>query len=239
MTVSEPRWDAMGISERAPRKAPSLAEQAYETLREWIVAGDLAPAIPLSENDLARRFSISRSPLREAIRRLQDEELLEPSGPRGFSVPPLSVQLVRDVYGVRRALETAAAESATDIPSDEVVAMRARLTEQAAEIRRGNLAPFTEGDFDFHDLFVSHCGNRLLIAQLHRLRGSIRRIMTYAGQFAGHTEASLREHEVILAAIEAGDTVSLRAAVDGHLRGVTNRLVATLETPAGEAREGR
>lgn len=229
MTLPGPRWDTLGLDEQIPRRAPSLAEQAYVTLREWIVAGDLAPAVPLSENDLARRFAISRSPLREAIRRLQDEKLLEPSGPRGFSVPPLSVQLVRDVYGVRRALETAAAEAATAIPADEVTAMRARLTDQAAAIGRGDLAPFTEGDFDFHDLFVAHCGNRLLIGHLHRLRGNIRRIMTYAGQFPGHTEASLREHEVILAAIEAGDTLVLRAAVDAHLRGVTERLAATLE----------
>lgn len=230
MTLPGPRWDALGIGDRAPRRAPSLAEQAYEALREWIVAGDLAPAVPLSENDLARRFAISRSPLREAIRRLQDEELLEPSGPRGFSVPPLSVQLVRDVYGVRRALETAAAEAATEIPAGEITAMRSRLTEQAAAIGRGDLAPFTEGDFDFHDLFVAHCGNRMLIGHLHRLRGNIRRIMTYAGQFPGHTEASLREHEIILAAIEAGDGLVMRAAVDAHLRGVTERLVETLET---------
>ncbi|MFC4948132.1 GntR family transcriptional regulator [Pseudonocardia sp. GCM10023141] len=229
MSVSEPRWDSMGISERAPKRAPSLAEQAYETLREWIVAGDLAPAAPLSENDLARRFSISRSPLREAIRRLQDEKLLEPSGPRGFSVPPLGVELVRDVYGVRRALETAAAETADAIPPGEVGAMRDRLTMQAAEIRKGNLGPFNDGDFDFHDLYVAHCGNRLLIGHLHRLRGNIRRIIAYAGQFQGHTEASLEEHLVIMSAVEAGDTAVLRSAVDSHIRGVTDRLVATFE----------
>lgn len=229
MSLSEPRWDAMGLDERAPRRAPSLAEQVYDTLREWIVAGDLAPSTPLSENDLARRFSISRSPLREAIRRLQDEKLLEPSGPRGFSVPPLSVQLVRDVYGVRRALEAAAAEAATSIPDDEVQAMRARLTEQGKEISRGNLAPFNEGDFDFHDLFVGHCGNQLLIGHLFRLRGNIRRIMAYAGQFQGHTETSHAEHEAILAAIESGEPSAVRAQVDRHLRGVTERLVATLE----------
>jgi DNA-binding GntR family transcriptional regulator len=230
MSVPEPRWDAMGVDERTPKRGPSLAEQTYETLREWIVSGALPPATPLSENDLARRFSTSRSPLREAIRRLQDEKLLEPSGPRGFSVPPLGVQLVRDVYGVRRALETAAAETAHDIPQDEIAAMRTRLSSQAEEVARGNLTPFSEGDFDFHDLFVAHCGNQLLIGHLHRLRGNIRRIMTYAGQFQEHTEASLAEHLVIMAAVESADTARLRDAVDAHIRGVTERLVATFET---------
>lgn len=233
MSASVPPWDSPGFGDHAPKRAPSLAEQAYETLKQWVVAGDLTPGVPLSENDLARRFAISRSPLREAVRRLQDEGLLEPSGPRGFSVPPLSVELVRDVYGVRRALERAAAETAVAIPQDEVEAMRARLDEQVAEVRRGNLAPFNENDFAFHDLFVAHCGNRLLIAHLHRLRGNLQRIMTYAGQFQEHTEASCAEHLEIMAAIEAGDTGRLRDAVDVHVRGVTERLVATLRARTG------
>jgi DNA-binding GntR family transcriptional regulator len=178
---------------------------------------------------LARRFSISRSPLREAIRRLQDEGLLEPSGPRGFSVPALNVDLVRDVYGVRRALETAAAETAHNIPRRDIVAMRARLSGLVEDVRRGELAPFNESDFDFHDLFVANCGNRLLISHLHRLRGNIKRIMNYAGQFQAHTEASCEEHLVIMSAVEAGDTAELRQAVDLHVRGVTERLIRTLQ----------
>jgi GntR family transcriptional regulator, rspAB operon transcriptional repressor len=229
VSVPVPSWDAMGVGEKAPKRAPSLAEQAYETLQQWIIAGDLAPATLLSENDLARRFAISRSPLREAIRRLQEEGLLEPSGPRGFSVPPLSVELVRDVYGVRRALETAAAETAVDIPQAEIAAMRARLTELVEGVHRGDLAPFSESDFDFHDLFVLHCGNRLLIDRLHRLRGHIRRIMNYAGRFQAHTEASCAEHLAIMDAVEARNTAELRRTVDVHVRGVTERLVASLK----------
>jgi DNA-binding GntR family transcriptional regulator len=229
MSAPSPRWDALQVDEKAPKRAPSLAEQAYESLKGWIVAGDLPPATPLSENDLARRFSTSRSPLREAIRRLQDEGLLEPSGPRGFSVPPLSVQLVRDVYGVRRALETAAAETATDIPRAELAAMRRRMPGLVDAIRRGDLAPFNETDFAFHELFIAHCGNRLLIQQLQRLRGNIRRIINYAGEFQEHTEVSCEEHLAILAAMEAGDTGELRRTVDVHVRGVTERIVATLQ----------
>lgn len=233
MPASVPAWESLDLSGRAPRKAPSLADQAYEALKQWVVDGDLPAGVPLSENDLARRFSISRSPLREAVRRLQDEGLLEPSGPRGFSVPPLSVELVREVYGVRRALETAAAETAVAIPPADIRSMRERLDDQVARARQGDFAPFNENDFAFHDLFVASCGNRLLISHLHRLRGSLQRIINYAGRFEAHTMASCDEHLAIMAAMEAGSTAELRHTVDVHIRGVTERLVATFEANGG------
>ncbi|AEA24460.1 MULTISPECIES: GntR family transcriptional regulator [Pseudonocardia] len=233
MPASVPAWESLDLSGRAPRKAPSLADQAYEALKQWVVDGDLPAGVPLSENDLARRFSISRSPLREAVRRLQDEGLLEPSGPRGFSVPPLSVELVREVYGVRRALETAAAETAVAIPPADIRSMRERLDDQVARARQGDFAPFNENDFAFHDLFVANCGNRLLISHLHRLRGSLQRIINYAGRFEAHTMASCDEHLAIMAAMEAGSTAELRHTVDVHIRGVTERLVATFEANGG------
>ncbi|GAA4884286.1 GntR family transcriptional regulator [Pseudonocardia benzenivorans] len=233
MPASVPAWESLDLSGRAPRKAPSLADQAYEALKQWVVDGDLPAGVPLSENDLARRFSISRSPLREAVRRLQDEGLLEPSGPRGFSVPPLSVELVREVYGVRRALETAAAETAVAIQPADIRSMRERLDDQVARARQGDFAPFNENDFAFHDLFVANCGNRLLISHLHRLRGSLQRIINYAGRFEAHTMASCDEHLAIMAAMEAGSTAELRHTVDVHIRGVTERLVATFEANGG------
>ncbi|MGW0085266.1 GntR family transcriptional regulator [Streptomyces sp. NPDC003393] len=231
MNTPGPQWETLDVDARAPKRAPSLSEQAYESLKLWIVDGDLPPAAPLSENDLARRFSMSRSPLREAIRRLQDEGLLEPSGPRGFTVPPISVDLVRDVYGVRRALETAAAQTASGIPRAEVQAMRERMPGLIAAARRGNLTPFNESDFAFHDLFIAHCGNRLLISHLNRLRGSIQRIINYAGRFQEHTEASYEEHLAILEAIESGHTDELRRTVDAHIAAVTQRLIVTLQAP--------
>jgi GntR family transcriptional regulator, rspAB operon transcriptional repressor len=228
MTERVARWEAMRVEESAPKRAPSLAEQTYDALKQWIVDGSLEPSTVLSENDLARRFSISRSPLREAIRRLQDEGLLDASGPRGFSVPALSVDLVAQVYGVRRALEIAAAETAEDIPAADLDAMRARMQTIGDALKRGDAQPFNEADFAFHDLWVLNCGNPLLITHLLRLRGHIQRIINFAGQFQRHTDLAFAEHEVILDAMEAGDNTALRKAVDLHISGVTERLIEEL-----------
>jgi DNA-binding FadR family transcriptional regulator len=99
-------------------------------------------------------------------------------------------------------------------------------------LRQGDAGPFNETDFEFHDLWVLNCGNPLLITHLLRLRGHIQRIINFAGQFQNHTELALAEHYVILDAMEAGDNVALRRAVDVHISSVTERLIEKLEQAA-------
>ncbi len=231
MVQDSPRWGSISVEENAPQRAPSLAEQTYQTLKRWIVEGDLEPGVALSENDLSRRFSISRSPLREAIRRLQEDGLLNASGPRGFTVPDLSVDLIRQVYGVRLALESAAAASAS-IPESEVKAAGAKLRELGKEVKAGKFDNFTRSDFEFHDLFVQNCGNPMLVDHVDRIRGHVRRIANFAGQLAEHSRASYAEHVIIHEAMKTGDNLALRDAVEGHIKGVTERLVLQLEARA-------
>jgi DNA-binding GntR family transcriptional regulator len=217
------------ILDGAPQRAPSLAEQAYDTLRRLIISGDLNAGMTLSENEFAKKFSISRSPLREAIRRLQEEGLLDASGPRGFRVPPLTADLVRQVYGVRAALECAAAASADVSPAD-IVAMRAKMALIRADLDRGVTQSFTDSDFEFHDLFIVNCGNDMLIKQIRRVRNNVARIITFADRFAEHIELSYTEHLVILDALEAHDHEKARAAVQSHVSNVTTRLMGQIES---------
>ncbi len=219
--------DALIVND-ALRRAPSLAEQAYDTLRRLIIRGDLNAGMTLSENEFAKRFSISRSPLREAIRRLQEEGLLDASGPRGFRVPPITTELVRQVYGVRLALEAAAAEEAV-VPAEEIAAARAKLALIRADLDNGDTRSFTESDFEFHDVFISNCGNPLLIKQIARLRNNIARIVTYADQFTEHIEMSYAEHVEILDALTTGDHQSARKAVASHVGNVTNRVITQIQ----------
>lgn len=226
--MTEPRWATMNLDASLPRRAPSLAEQSYDVLKSWVVNGDLEPATVLSENDLSRRLDISRSPLREAIRALQDEGLLEPSGPRGFRVPPLDVDLIQQVYGVRLALESAAAANCGPIPDAELAEAEAQLTRIEAAMATGDLEPFNTSDFDFHDLFISRCGNPLLIKHIHRLRGNVQRIINFAGHLPRHTEVSFREHQVMFEAMQCHDPAALQDAVVAHITGVRERLIARL-----------
>ncbi|OPX13273.1 hypothetical protein B1790_00985 [Mycobacterium sp. AT1] len=220
------------ILEGAPQRAPSLAEQAYDTLRKLIISGDLNAGMTLSENEFAKKFSISRSPLREAIRRLQEEGLLDASGPRGFRVPPLTADLVRQVYGVRLALECAAAHNAVVAPAD-IAAMRAKMASIRSDLDRGVTKSFTDSDFEFHDLFIVNCGNDMLIKQIRRLRNNVARIITFADRFTEHIELSYDEHVKILDALADRDHDEARAAVHTHVSNVTTRLMSHIESRTG------
>ena len=211
-----------------PVRAASLAEQAYATLKKWILSGQIEADAVLSENELARRLSISRSPLREAIRKLQDEGLLAASGPRGFGIPPISLDLIDQVYGVRLALETEAAAHAKSIPAADLSRMRSFMEEIRPEVMAGRPQRFTDVDFAFHDLFVRNCGNPLLISYIERLRGNIQRILVYSGQLEDHSIRSFEEHMEILEAMEAQDPARIEKTVRRHIEGVRDRLHGSL-----------
>jgi DNA-binding GntR family transcriptional regulator len=216
-------------AQELPVRSPSLAEQAYVTLKKWILSGQLDAETVLSENDLSRRLSISRSPLREAIRKLQDEGLLAPSGPKGFGIPPISLELIDQVYGVRLALESEAAAHARSIPQEDLLRMRQFMEEIRPEVMAGRPQRFTDVDFEFHDLFVRNCGNPLLISYIERLRGNIQRILVYSGQLEEHSIHSFNEHLEILEAMEAQDPERIGKTVRKHIEGVRNRLLESLQ----------
>lgn len=205
-------------------RGPSLADQAYEALKRQIIEGVIAGNAVVSENELSRQLAISRSPLREAIRKLQDEMLLEESGPRGIRVPPISTKFVRDLYNLRRALEVEAARLA-DFPDSET--MR-RAWQRHDEVRvalcAGDSSLFTARDFEFHDLYIRACGNDLLITHIERLRGPVARVHAFANPLVDHIEVSASEHEKILRALDSKSRSELCRAVEAHVDGVAKRL---------------
>jgi GntR family transcriptional regulator, rspAB operon transcriptional repressor len=232
MDVKMNNLEELALPGARPVRAASLADQAYATLKKWILSGQLDADTVMSENDLSRRLSISRSPLREAIRKLQDEGLLAASGPRGFGIPPISLDLIDQVYGVRLALETEAASHAQSIPPADLARMRAVMEEIRPDVMAGHPQRFTEIDFDFHDLFVRNCGNPLLISYIERLRGNIQRILVYSGELEDHSKHSFDEHMAILEAMEDQDPQRIEATVRKHITGVRDRLREAIVTTA-------
>jgi DNA-binding GntR family transcriptional regulator len=218
----------------ALQRGPSLAEQAYDAIQDLIVSGTITPETILSENDLARQLSVSRSPLREAIRRLQDEGMLNESGPRGFSVPPITSEFVTQIYQVRRALEAEAAFLARDIPPAAIARVRALMEKVRSELATD--APhhsFSEADFAFHDLYIERCGNPMLIHLIERLHGPLARVRVFADPLHEHLRASIDEHMVALDAMEARSPELLRDAVVQHIDGIAARLLRHINFGTG------
>jgi DNA-binding GntR family transcriptional regulator len=205
-------------------RGQSLSEKTYARLKALIIACDLRPAQPINEIDLARRLGISRSPLREALRQLREEGLVEAHG-RGMRIPPVTRRSVMELYELRLALEAFAARKAAGrIGWQEIEAARADLEKTAAPLAEGDVWPFTHLDFQFHDLYVRNCGNNLLIDRIGRLRDHLRRNWYHVGIRVEDTRLAYREHEEILAAMRTGDPGRLQGAVERHVGSVGERV---------------
>jgi DNA-binding GntR family transcriptional regulator len=204
----------------------SLSEKTYVRLKEIIISTDLKPGQVINEIDLARRLGISRSPLREALRQLQEEGLVDTCG-RGMRVAPVTRRGVIELYELRLALESFAARKAAGrIGWQEIDAAQAELEKTAQPLARGDVRPFTNLDFQFHDIYVRSCGNSVLVDRIGRLRDHLRRIWRHVGIRVAHTEMAYREHSDILEAMRSGDPVRLQSAVEKHIAGVGERVAS-------------
>jgi DNA-binding GntR family transcriptional regulator len=189
--------------------ASTLAEQLFHTLNQAILQGDLAPGSKISEPLLARRYGVSRGPLREALHRLQERRLITRSANHGARVVQLSAQGLAEIFLVREALEgIAAREAATKATAEERAALAAAVVRHRAELASfdGAGRPLLTANRDFHFLIAQATRNPLLIQLLCSELYPLLRL--YRGRDAEPSERvwrALEEHQRILHAIEDRD----------------------------------
>lgn len=215
---------------RAPGPAtPTLADIAYARLRDSIVTLKLAPGARLTEVDLCQRLGISRTPVRAALLRLQQEGLVETSGVTRsgrVTVAPMTAADMRELFLMVGALDGVAARLAAELPeksrnavASQAEAINARLRalsgSEASAIRSAQ-----ELDIEFHHCYEqAAAGPRLLakLAALHARRERYIRVYTEALIQTHRVQESLDEHGAIIAAIASGDgEAAERHAVFNH-----------------------
>jgi len=212
------------------QKSTRLVDRVYELVKDLIVRNKIAPGQVLMENKLAKSLGISRSPVREALNRLNHEGLVVIEPWKGAVVAPLTAKYVREVYEVRCALESLAAKKAAPIITDEEIDREERQLEiLRISLEMGDSGPFTESDIPFHNVFISKCCNELLCQQIYMLRDHFARIRAFAGTILEHTHESYQEHWDILTAMRSKDPHLLERAVRRHLENVCIRLEKAME----------
>lgn len=199
----------------------SLREHAYDVLRRAIVSGELAPGQRLRDQELAARLGVSRTPVREALQRLEDEGLVETRAGAATRVVPLDTPGARDAFPVVAALHALATRLAVGrlavgrlAPDDqgevlgEVLEEMRRANEALAEaLAARTVADAIAADDRFHAVLVCASGNREIAPALARLTPKIRRLeVAQFGSLAGRR--SVRQHEAILAACARGDAAA-------------------------------
>lgn len=200
----------------APRV--SQADQAYERLRREILHGELRPNERLIEEELAERFAISRTPVRELLQRLGSEGLVVRVR-RGWRVREHTPEEIAEIYEVRAALESLAARLAAERGSDEEIErIRAiHADEESAEPRTAR-QHLVEVNDDFHQAILEAAHNRRLdeLARQSREYFFNHRIaLLYSDDEA---EASVEGHEAIVRALIARDGDAAATAMERHIR---------------------
>jgi len=195
-------------------------DEAYEALRVQIVTNCLTPGEILNEKDLMARLSIGRSPLREVLFRLQEENMIKPMPRLGYMVTPLNIADVRDLVELRRELEGFAGElAARRITPQQIEELRTLFSEaENASSENHSITSISEYfDTQFHDLLYQAADNHQLVKTLQALHIKMLRIWFHVGLGAIGFEQEAQNLYQVLEALEERDPEKARMAMEAHV----------------------
>jgi DNA-binding GntR family transcriptional regulator len=195
-----------------------LVDEATEALRDAILAGRLRSGTRLRQTDLAARIGISRTPIREALGRLQQEGLVEILPAAGVRVAVLNLREAAELYDVREALDGLAARlAARRIDAAGLAALQRSLARMARCLERGDANQWFPAHVAFHDGIVKAGGNARLQSLSSLVRLSIRHFHPLLLRTANRLEDAFREHRAIFAAIAARDEAEAERRAREHI----------------------
>jgi DNA-binding GntR family transcriptional regulator len=211
----------------------ATADAVYSTLRDAIVSGHLQAGDRLNEQQLAAQFGVSRTPVREALHRLETEEFANRIPRGGMVVRAVSRSEVLELYAVRVALDALAARTAAQQASP---ADRAELRwiqgQMAAAAERGDIPAMLRLNLQFHGAIYTAAHNGMLLRFGRQLRDWISRFRETSASRHGRSMEVVEEHEHIVSAIEAGDPEAAEEAAREHMERACRARAATLEGAA-------
>lgn len=203
-----------------------LRELVFESIREAIIAGQLRPGERLMEIQLADEMGVSRTPVREAIRKLELEGLVIMIPRKGAYVSGLSMKDISEVFEIRSALEGLAAELAAErITDEELESLERHLVRIAESIERGDLITVVEIDTDFHSMLYTASRNQRLSQIINNLREQIQRFRQTSLSYPGRMRNALEEHRRIVEAISTRDPELARKAAQDHIENAENSMM--------------
>jgi DNA-binding GntR family transcriptional regulator len=216
------------VAERS-RRGPARAH-VYTALRDAIVAGQLEPGRQISENELAARLGVSRTPIREALQRLREERLVAVVPQYGTFVTHISESAVSDAQFVREALECAAIRgTALRARDQDLAALEAIIRRQDAAREANDFDSFYVLDDELHQLLCDLSGHDIAWSLSQRAKGHLNRIRRLSMPEPGYMMEMIGEHRAVVAAVAAHDPDRAEDTLRHHLRMVLSTLPAIRE----------
>lgn len=204
----------------------SASDKAYEHVKGGILAGDVLPNTFLTEGQLAEQIGISRTPVREALLRLQAEGMVELFPKKGALVSAPTPRETREVFEARALIEEWAASQMWARRAEAAPALHAKLDQMSAALKDDDVSTFSAADRAFHEVIVEAAGNTVITRQYRHLRD--RQIVIVAGNLRGdkpRMTQSLRQHRELLRLLESGTKTQFVHACREHVNYATSLAV--------------
>jgi len=203
---------------KSQTRAASLVDRAYASIKQRILGNDMPPGFQVLEQELALQHGMSRTPVREALIRLQTEGLVELIRRHGMRVLPVSPDDMREIYDILTALEAQAAYLVTLRRPNEAVleGLEASVVRMERAMDVDDRLRWAEADESFHRLLLDECGNSRLAATAHMFWDQSHRARLLTLKLRPKPERSTREHRAVVAAMRSGNEDAARESMRAH-----------------------
>jgi len=217
------------------RNRPNLSEDVYEAIKKRLGDKGLKPGTRIKEEQLAEELGVSRTPVREAINKLEREGLVEIIPRYGTFVANLFPEDVEEIYDLRGALEGLAIRlnflKLDKEKFEEKLLEIAEFHRKCEEyVEKGNLEPFIKADIAFHNFLVRASQNHRLIQIMNNLNAQIQLGRMESFSVPGRARKSLKEHEEIINAMLQGDVNKAEKSIRKHCMNIKKNVLHFLKT---------
>lgn len=213
-----------------------LREVIFNSLREAIIIGELRPGERLMEVQLAEKMGVSRTPVREAIRKLELEGLVDMIPRKGAHVAELSIKDIMDVLEVRASLDGLATSLAAErITDDELKELKHINGQFASYIEKENLNGSIKKDVEFHDIIYKASRNDKLISIINNLREQVQRFRVIYLKEYNNSKNLIKEHNEIYEAVSSRSMENARNIAKTHIINQESTILSTLKMQKGNS----
>jgi len=196
-----------------------LSEKIAETLRDYIMKGNLKPGERLTEPKLSAMLGISRTPIREALRLLENEGFIDIFPRRGAVVSDITAKDVDEIFVIKTKLESLAARLAVENISEADIKKMMDINEKMAKYSETkNVVNLIKLNAEFHNIFIEKSNNSRLIKFIESLNKQFKRVTAYSFTEAGRIKKVLEEHANIIDAFVKRDADRVEQLVDLHVK---------------------
>lgn len=212
-------------NQTAIRKPIDLNEWAYSTIKLRILNDEIKSGEQLKVDEIANELEVSRTPVREALLCLERDGLVTTEPRVGFFVRGITREELDDLFELRMLIEGYAAEKVVEIISDKEIENLVKIHRQSIQMaEKGKLYEFNQLEVQFHNKIISNLKNKKIIGVLNGVGDLLYRERMYALKIPENVSLSLSEHDLIVNAIQARNSLLSRQKMEYHIRCVKERL---------------